>query len=614
MGHVFLWLLKSVILDIAMDWSDHAIWWPTRNIWLDKTRWTLDQYTVNADTVIHFTPMHKTLRIQLPDLRYVDCTVDFSVKTFNAGVVMCRDLGLRHPEELSLCKPLDPEHLKQNYQEVMMRRRPPVPTKEGNTGERIDTNTFVSQTGTLRSPNTSMNTPTSTLKTPRTHRNSPQIIHLGGSRGIQVNIPGFSRILQFMFRYKYYSFYDLNPKYDSTRINQIYEQARWQLLNEEVDCTEEEMMLFAALQLQVAMQANVPQPATDEDETDDVDEELKKLQMTLEGGGGGGWNSVTEDPSMSDYLMYFKGSGCTPCSCITRPKRFTLKSYKRLYFVLKNLYLMAFKSAEAAKQEGNVLFTVILKGCEVTPLVNLAASRYEVKLEVPSADGMSDIYLRFTSENQYADWLAASRLAAKGKTLADSSFEMEVNSIKAFLSMQSPAASPAINPASIEINPDEYVAPRFAKKMRSKIRQKILESHTNVKDLNLIEAKMNFVRAWQSLPEYGVSLFVVRFHGEKKDELLGVASNRVMRMSLQTGDHIKTWRYSTMKAWNVNWETRHMMIQFEDDKNVIFQCLSADCKVIHEFIGGYIFLSMRSKDSNQQLNQELFHKLTGGWI
>ena len=81
----------------------------------------------------------------------------------------------------------------------------------------------------------------------------------------------------------------------------------------------------------------------------------------------------------------------------------------------------------------------------------------------------------------------------------------------------------------------------------------------------------------------------------------------------------------------MNWETRHMMIQFEDDKNVIFQvrrssfilnptitpllqCLSADCKVIHEFIGGYIFLSMRSKESNQQLNQELFHKLTGGWV
>ena len=59
---------------------------------------------------------------------------------------------------------------------------------------------------------------------------------------------------------------------------------------------------------------------------------------------------------------------------------------------------------------------------------------------------------------------------------------------------------------------------------------------------------MNFIKAWQSLPDYGVSLFVVRFHGEKKDELLGVAANKIMRMSLNAGDHIKTWRFSTMKV------------------------------------------------------------------
>ena len=34
------------------------------------------------------------------------------------------------------------------------------------------------------------------------------------------------------------------------------------------------------------------------------------------------------------------------------------------------------------------------------------------------------------------------------------------------------------------------------------------------KDLNLIEAKMNFIKAWQSLPEFGISLFVVKFHGK----------------------------------------------------------------------------------------------------
>ena len=64
----------------------------------------------------------------------------------------------------------------------------------------------------------------------------------------------------------------------------------------------------------------------------------------------------------------------------------------------------------------------------------------------------------------------------------------------------------------------------------------------------MVEAKMNFVKAWQSLPDYGVSLFVVRFHGEKKDELLGVAANKIMRMTLNAGDHIKTWRFSTMKV------------------------------------------------------------------
>ena len=52
-----------------------------------------------------------------------------------------------------------------------------------------------------------------------------------------------------MLRFKYFTFYDLDPKQDQIRINQIYEQAKWSLLNEEIDCTEEEMIMFAALQV-----------------------------------------------------------------------------------------------------------------------------------------------------------------------------------------------------------------------------------------------------------------------------------------------------------------------------------------------------------------------------
>lgn len=142
--------------------------------------------------------------------------------------------------------------------------------------------------------------------------------------------------------------------------------------------------------------------------------------------------------------------------------------------------------------------------------------------------------------------------------------------------------------------------------------QRILEAHANVKDLSLVDAKMNYIKAWQLLPEYGITLFVVKFMNSKKEELLGVSYNRMMKMDINTGDHQKTWRFNTMKAWNVNWENKHMMVQFEEG-NIMFSCLSADCKVVHEFIGGYIFLSTRSKDASQTLNEELFHKLTGGW-
>ena len=115
--------------------------------------------------------------------------------------------------------------------------------------------------------------------------------------------------------------------------------------------------------------------------------------------------------------------------------------------------------------------------------------------------------------------------------------------------MQHPANLPAINPNTLDIDVEDYVAMRFMKKRgKNKCRGKILEAHANVKDLNLIESKMNFIKAWQSLPEYGVSLFVVKFHGERKEELLGISYNRISRMNLTTGDYITSWRYNTIKV------------------------------------------------------------------
>ncbi|PRD26885.1 UNVERIFIED_CONTAM: Fit1 [Trichonephila clavipes] len=618
--------------------------------------------------------------------------------------------GIRHPEELSLCRPLTSEHLKRNYPRGVgctPRQRSKEPTAginlsqnnnnksdgflsadtSGSTGTPLNTSW---NDGRNYSPSTAMfngsssflnysaDSNMSATDLPLAH--SPRTPNEESRQGVlrpkslaeraRLNAGWLDSSLSIMeqdirefdsllLRFKFYSFYDLNPKekvslvlkvvkkvvpdppaalrlfifgnwpflrksdllflfeleqlqfpthpsihdlfylseFDAVRINQIYEQAKWSILAEEIDCTEEEMMLFAALQVQVNLQANHPQPDIYHDD-EDVDTALTDLQVTLEGTLiSKGKSNITNVPELSDYLSFMK------------PKRFTLKGFRRYYIVLRDTYLNLYKSKDS---EPNM--SICLKGCEVTPDVNLSHGKYGIRLEVPNHEGMTEYWIRCSSEEQYAKWMAACRLAAKGKTMADSSYDLEVKSIQDFLNMQKPAPAAVISPSQIDINPDDMVAPRFVRKLKSqKVIQRILEAHANVKDLNLMEAKLSYIKAWQALPEFGMSLFVVRFDNGRKDELLGIAFNRLMRMDLSTGDHIKTWRYNTMKVWNVNWEVRQVRVQFEEE-NVAFSCLSADCKVVHEFIGGYIFLSMRSKDQNQTLNEELFHKLTGGWV
>lgn len=189
-----------------------------------------------------------------------------------------------------------------------------------------------------------------------------------------------------LLRFKFHAFYDLNPKTDHVRINLIFEQAKWQLLNEGIDCTEEEMMLFAALQLQVGLQANVPQPPDDYEEEDDIDAALTDLQMSLEGSSINGANTlngyddIISVPSLSEELRYLK------------PKKITLKGWKKMHFVLKELELAAFKAKSHYSTPPS--FTVNLKGCEISPDINIAHGRYGIKMSVPSAEGMSELWLK----------------------------------------------------------------------------------------------------------------------------------------------------------------------------------------------------------------------------
>ncbi|TKC37775.1 hypothetical protein EI555_012492, partial [Monodon monoceros] len=550
-GGVMLKLVEQI--NIAQDWSDFALWWEQKHCWLLKTHWTLDKCGVQADAKLLFTPQHKMLRLRLPNVKTVRLRVSFSAVVFRAVSDICRALNYTF---------MSPEALADMYQPRSL-----VDKAKLNAG------------------------------------------WLDSSRSLMEQ--GIQEDEQLLLRFKYYTFFDLNPKYDAVRINQLYEQARWAILLEEIDCTEEEMLIFAALQYHISKLSlsTEIQDFTNESEVDEVEAALSNLEVTLEGGKADNTlEDITDIPKLADNLRLF------------RPKKLILKAFKQYWFVFKDTSIAYFKNKEL--EQGEPVEKLNLRGCEVVPDVNVAGRKFGIKLLIPVADGMNEVYLRCDHvskatkmESQYAQWMAACILASKGKTMADSSYQPEVLNILSFLRMKNrnSASQVASGLENMDMNPECFVSPRCAKKHKSKqLAARILEAHQNVAQMPLVEAKLQFIQAWQSLPEFGLTYYLVRFKGSKKDDILGVSYNRLIRIDAATGIPITTWRFTNMKQWNVNWEIRQVAIEFDQNVSIAFTCLSADCKVVHEYIGGYIFLSTRSKDQNETLDEDLFHKLTGG--
>lgn len=40
--------------------------------------------------------------------------------------------------------------------------------------------------------------------------------------------------------------------------------------------------------------------------------------------------------------------------------------------------------------------------------------------------------------------------------------------------------------------------------------------------------------------------------------MLGIANNRLIRIDLNVDEVVKTWRYNTMRQWNVNWDIKQV--------------------------------------------------------
>ncbi|CAF1684766.1 unnamed protein product, partial [Didymodactylos carnosus] len=94
-----------------------------------------------------------------------------------------------------------------------------------------------------------------------------------------------------------------------------------------------------------------------------------------------------------------------------------------------------------------------------------------------SIDGMAEVLIKCSTEEQYAQWMAAFRLASKGKTIADLSYTTEKDSILTLLNMQRPANISSSTSSQVkssqqqkqfDIQPENYVATKFLKKLKAK--------------------------------------------------------------------------------------------------------------------------------------------------
>ncbi|KAM3866784.1 fermitin family homolog 3b [Diretmus argenteus] len=611
-GGVILKLVEKT--QLKHDWSDHALWWEQKQQWLLRTAWTLEKCGIHADARLLFMRQHKPLKLGLPNGTTLRLHACFSSPVFRTVRGICSILNIRHPEELSLLRPMEEKKKKKDkdlVEEVYdltdvpltSGSRPclyngmPAHFADSPKTEAVYKMLSVSQPPPAPEAVVKLYRPASVVD--KAHINSRW---LDSSRSLMQQ--GVQENDRLWLRFKYSAYYDIEPKYDVVRLTQLYEQARWAILLEDIDCTEEEMMLFGALQYHInKVSQSEPQTMSSMAAMDDLDSALQSLEVKMEGDG----SSATEmldnmcAPELNDYLKIF------------RPKRMTLKGYKQYWFKFQDTSISYFKSKE--ESIGEPIQQINLKGCEVAPDVNVAGQKFLIRLLIPAPEGMNEVYLRCENEQQYAQWMAGCRLASKGKSLADSRFQSEIQSIRSFLAMQKTNSGSHGNaPATDDsINTHSLVSPRYHKKYKVKqLTPRILEAYQNVAQLSLMEALQRFLQIWQSLPDFGVSFFVVRFKGSRKDEVLGIAPNRLIRIDLGVGDVVKTWRYNNMRQWNVNWDIRQVAIEFDGNVNIAFSCVTADCKIVHEFIGGYIFLSTRSRDKSDTLNEELFYKLTGG--
>ncbi|KAM7543134.1 hypothetical protein Aperf_G00000005176 [Anoplocephala perfoliata] len=777
-------LMHQVVeaVTVKQSWSDHAIWWPQRNMWLLHTRTSLDQYGVQSDAQLVFRHTHGNLQIVLPSLTTVTLRVNYASRVFSVVEAICKELCIRHPEELSLMFPITKDSIKYNQPLPVIRHgvkrtgplnsigaaRSELPAAVNTNGvnkahslnrlndtnpyptlpygsatlmrgqsdnsldeERIDISKFMdcsqrksakivfAEEWLLKPKNVQQKARMDggwldSSRSLMEHGIEPPVLPVGEYPASPPKPPTL------YLRFKFYCFYDINTSYDAVRIHQIYEQAKWSLLSGCLECTEDEMIVFAAYQLQAELQnesalranatmypgatmaryntlggyntlaspidpnfrpmspdfstprsfggslmrlpslgAVTPIPGrplspligsngnlalNDEslNEMDEIDIMLTELEQSC---------NVSNGPrKASNGARDVMDAGTTPILQdsvkVFRDKGLFLRRYKEMWAVVNGASLILYRDLHSTDSP---IAIYNLRDCLITPDLSLENSRFAVKLSLvvsqPSSSTSTpvsgrksrtreEVWLRFASLEQYAKWVAAFRLAGRGKSLESRVvFDKEFQMVKENLEKQTaPQTTPVLSPEELTTrlgDLTDFCAERIIKKARSKetLKTRISETHAGIRDLSLLDAKLRYIEEWKRLNHFGRSYCIVQFDkgnpfgfGSSSgglfsspgpvEDVIAIRQGRIEVVSSSTEETQLAWNFADLRSWNVNWDNGRVILDFRNGK-VSFKPLTANCKTVVELIGGYVFLSQRNPGKNQKLDERLFHKLTG---
>ncbi|XP_062368078.1 fermitin family homolog 3-like isoform X4 [Cinclus cinclus] len=341
----------------------------------------------------------------------------------------------------------------------------------------------------------------------------------------------------------------LDPQ-DGLRLALLHEEALGALLAEEIECTQEQGMLFAVLQEELGAPP-------------ELEEELEIYRPSL-------WP--------------FRGS---------RPTRARLSG--------SSLSLWTPPGPGGPQQELN------LNECEVTPEVDLGAQKFGIKLRVRTPGGMSETLLRCRDAPQFSRWFCGCRVASGvGGSPSPTEFTRGVLEV---LGVQPDGGDPPGTPSRPPPDPRLLLPPRFQSKLKGKqFTQRFLEVLYQVGPLSPPQARLRFLQAWKDLPGFGMGTFLVRFRGAGHDEVLAVGPSQLLRIDPRSGSVTRSWSYSDLRQWDVNWDSQQVRLWLSGDVTLGLRVLSAPPRVLHQFLGGYLALGGPPRDP-----QELQRLLEGGY-